>query len=92
MKSELSRELVLVNKLGLHARAAAKIAAIAVDAAGEIWLHKGSESADAKSTIDILTLACPQGCRLTLSIQTPEDMPLMEKITKLVKQGFGEAQ
>jgi phosphocarrier protein len=90
MQTNLSRELILVNTLGLHARAAAKIAAIAAQAKSDICLYKGTECADAKSTIDILTLACPKGCRLTIAIKDPHDLPLMEEIAELVAQGFGE--
>jgi phosphocarrier protein len=90
MGMDLSRELVLVNELGLHARAAAKIAAIASRAVSRVFLHKDTDCADAKSTIDILTLACPKGCRLTLTVTNPNDLPLLEEIAELVQQGFGE--
>jgi len=92
MTASISREIELVNKLGLHARAAAQIATIAAQAQGEVRLCRGGECADAKSTIDILTLACPLGCRLTLIIQYPNDLPILEQIVDLVLQGFGEEQ
>ena len=90
MSTDLSRELELVNSLGLHARAAAQIATIAAQAQGSIWIARGTERADAKSTIDILSLACPQGCILTVTIENSEDFSVLEQITELIRQGFGE--
>lgn len=90
MSTELSRELELVNALGLHARAAAQIATVATQAEGNIWIARGAERADAKSTIDILSLACPQGSILTVTIESSKDFYVLEQITELIRQGFGE--
>ena len=70
IETELSRDLVIVNELGLHARSAAKIAALAGQSNASVWIKKGSEKADASSIVDILTLACekgPQGIQYNVS-------------------------
>ena len=64
---ELSREVVIVNELGLHARSAAKIAKLAQNTKSTIWLIKDNEKVDASSIIDMLTLACEKGSKILLT-------------------------
>jgi phosphocarrier protein len=86
----LIRRVLIVNPLGLHARAAARLAAIAAKATGQVWLRGADERVDATSIIDILTLACPMGSLVTVEIQDPEDSPILDRIVQLVAEGFGE--
>jgi phosphocarrier protein HPr len=88
--SRLARSVRIVNPLGLHARAAARLAAIAGKARGPVWVANASERIDATSIIDILTLACPMGSSVTVEVQDPEDLPILERIVQLVAEGFGE--
>ena len=89
-KTELFREVVIVNELGLHARSAAKIAALADPSEASVWIQKGNEKADASSIVDILTLACEKGTKIIISIENKDDFIILEAITKLVESGFGE--
>lgn len=86
----LSRQVTIVNELGLHARSAAQIAAVAREAESGVWIDHAGESADATSIIDILTLACTQGTSLTLRIESPSDMNILDRLVELVRNGFGE--
>lgn len=86
----LSRSVTIVNALGLHARSAARIAAIAGKAMGCIWIEGGNERVDAASIIDILTLGCPQGSHVRIIVDNPEDVSVLEEIVSLVQNGFGE--
>ncbi|PID73633.1 MAG: HPr family phosphocarrier protein [Desulfobacterales bacterium] len=86
----LSAEVQIVNELGLHARSAAKLVNSATKATSAVNLIRGEESVDAKSLIDILTLACGKGSRLTISIAAEEDRAVLEEMTALVENGFGE--
>jgi len=88
--SHLARTVRIVNPLGLHARAAARLAAIARLARGPVWLAGASERADATSIIDILSLACPMGSLVTIEIQGLEDLPILDRLVQLVADGFGE--
>ena len=88
--SELSREVVIVNELGLHARSAAKIAALAQNSKAAVWVQKDAEKADASSIVDILTLACEKGSKITLIIEDNADRPILEDIADLIETGFGE--
>jgi phosphocarrier protein len=89
-RSDLSRSLPIVNDLGLHARAAAKLANLAQEAEGGIWVSNGVETADATSIIDLLTLACLKGTEVTVHIDSPADIDLLNRIAALVENGFGE--
>lgn len=87
---EYSKEVVIVNELGLHARSAAKIAKLAQNAKSTIWLIKDNEKVDASSIIDILTLACPKGSRIALSADSRSDIDIINDIKALVERGFEE--
>jgi phosphocarrier protein len=85
---ELSREVTLINELGLHARAAAKIAALAQKAESKIWLLKNEQKADASSILDMLTLACPNGTKITVSADENSDIKILNSIVGLIQRGF----
>jgi len=87
---ELSREVVIVNELGLHARSAAKIAKLAQNAKSTIWLIKDNEKVDASSIIDILTLACAKGSKIILTVDSKSDIHILNNITTLAERGFEE--
>jgi phosphocarrier protein HPr len=91
MKAAHSRTLRIVNDLGLHARSAAKLAKLAAEAGGGVWIMKNGDSADATSVLDILTLACPKGCKITVSIDDEADIKTLERIEELIRAGFGES-
>ena len=87
---DLSREVVIVNELGLHARSAAKIAGLAQNSKAAVWIQKDAEKADASSIVDILTLACEKGSKIMLIIEDKADRPILENIVNLIESGFGE--
>jgi len=90
LSPELSREVVIVNELGLHARSAARIAALAQNSKAAVWVQKDAEKADASSIVDILTLACEKGSKITLIIEDKADRPILEDLVNLIETGFGE--
>lgn len=85
-----SKDVTVVNDFGLHARSAAKIAKLAGDAVSKVWVQKDKERVDAGSILDILTLACEKGSKLTIIINDKSDMETLNHIVELVKSGFGE--
>ncbi len=85
-----SKDVTVVNDLGLHARSAGKIAKLAGDAVSKVWVQKDEERVDAGSILDILTLACEKGSKLTIIINDRSDMKTLNRIVALVKNGFGE--
>lgn len=86
----LSKDLVIVNDLGLHARSAAKLAKLALTATGRVWIEKAGETVDASSLIDILTLACPKHTKIRISIENLDDAEILERMAALVRDRFGE--
>jgi phosphocarrier protein HPr len=89
-KPALSREVTIVNEFGLHARSAAKIAELANRSTASVWIQKGDDKADASSIVDILTLACEKGTKITIRIENKSDFSILDDITELVESGFGE--
>jgi phosphocarrier protein HPr len=85
-----SRTTIICNELGLHARSAAKIAEIAGNAVSNIWLVKDGRRADASSIVDILTLACEKGSKISIIIEDPADAGILTALVDLVDSGFGE--
>ena len=90
MKQRMSRDVVIVNDLGMHARSAAKIARLARHAVADVWLKKDGEQADATSVIDLLSLGCPQGTKVTVAISDGRDANLLDALVDLIEKGFGE--
>jgi len=87
---KLTKQVIIVNELGLHARSAAKIAKLASRSKASVWIQKGSANADASSILDILTLACEKGSEITIGIENKADYDILEAIADLVEGGFGE--
>lgn len=90
LTDNLSRVLTVTNKLGLHARPAAKVAELAATAKSNVWLIKNGEKVDASSIIDMLSLGCTLGTKITLHIDNPEDEIILNKIVDLFDKGFQE--
>ena len=86
----LTRQVKVVNDLGLHARSAAMIAKAAQAAESAVWVVKDGQAADASSIIDLLTLACARGSVLIVKIENPVDQTVLESIAALFDNGFGE--
>ncbi len=86
----LSRDVMITDELGLHARPAARIAQIAQNAKSDVWLIKGEREADAKSMIDILALACQTGSRVSVKVNDQPDIKVLYDIVKSIENGFVE--
>jgi phosphocarrier protein HPr len=86
----LSREVIVVNELGLHARSAAQLAKLAQECKSGVWLQRDDERVDATSIMDILSLACAKGTRATVIIDDPAEIEVLDRIVRLFESGFGE--
>jgi phosphotransferase system HPr (HPr) family protein len=84
------RDVIIKNELGLHARSAAQIAKLVQNARASVWIKKGDETAEASSILDILTLACEKGSTITIIIEDPSDIDILDAVADLVDSGFGE--
>ncbi len=86
----VSRQAIVMNTLGMHARPAAAIAGMVQDAGGDIWLSDGKRIADAASIIDILSLCAVKGTKVSIFTEKEKDSALADKIKHFFDIGFGE--
>lgn len=86
----IERELSIPNRLGLHARAAARFVNTAARFRSQVTLARDSRRADGKSILGILLLAASQGSRLLLHVEGPDEGEAADALEALVSGGFGE--
>jgi phosphocarrier protein len=84
------KTFTLKNKLGLHARAAATIVNASSRYDSRVFLKKDGKKVDGKSILDILTLACSMGSRITVEAEGLDADDVMRELEKLVENKFGE--
>jgi phosphocarrier protein HPr len=86
----IQREVRIVNRLGLHARAAARFVHTANRFRSRITVARDGRAMDGKSILGILLLAASQGTRLLVSAEGEDEAPAVEALAALVDGGFGE--
>jgi phosphocarrier protein len=84
------RTFVIVNALGLHARAAAQLVQIANRFRSEIHVEKDGSSVNGKSIMGVLTLAAAKGSSITVSCDGDDAEMAMTALAKVIENGFGE--
>lgn len=89
MTSE-SKDFKIVNRLGLHARAAAQLVQTANRFASDVTVAKDGEEVNGKSIMGLLMLAAPQGSLITVSVSGADAAQAMQTIGTLINDGFGE--
>jgi phosphocarrier protein len=87
-----SAELTIVNKLGLHARAAAKLTQIASSFQSEVWLTRNGRRVNAKSIMGVMMLAAGKGASVTVEADGLDADEAVAAIRELVAGRFGEAE
>jgi len=88
----VKREVTIVNKLGLHARAAAKFVTLASRFASEIQLARDDRQVNGKSIMGVMMLAAGRGTRVTLQADGEDEHAAIEELTSLIEQRFGESE
>ena len=87
-----ARPVTIVNKLGLHARAATRLVNCASGFSADVRLVRGARSVNAKSIMGVLTLAAATGAELVIEAEGPDENAAVEAIAALIDDRFGEAQ
>jgi len=87
-----SKDIAIINKLGLHARAAAKLVHTASRYSSDIKLKKGSEEVDAKSILGILLLAAGKGSTVTVTASGNDESEALDSIEQLFLNRFDEVE
>ena len=87
-----NKKIIISNKLGLHARAAAKFVRIASGFQSEIMIHLGSREISGKSIMGIMMLAAGKGTEINLVIIGADEEEAMTALENLILNKFGEAE
>ena len=86
----LTRHLLIVNKRGLHARAAAKLVTAAEQFGAEISVVKDGQAVSARSIMGLMMLGAGQGSKVTVSAEGWDAKEAMETVAALIEAGFHE--
>lgn len=88
----IHREIEIKNKLGLHARAAAKLVHTAARFKADIKVRKGDEEVDGKSILGILLLAAGRGSTITVKADGEDEREALDAVEKLIEAKFDEVE
>jgi len=86
----LTKDVTIINLLGLHARAAAKFATLANNFSADIKVVRGSREVNGKSIMGLMMLAASKGTQLTLIIDGDDEQQMQEAICTLINNRFEE--
>ena len=87
-----SSELTIVNKLGLHARASAKLTQVANSFKSEVWLSRNGRRVNAKSIMGVMMLAAGKGASVTVEAEGADADAALRAIRQLIADKFGEGE
>jgi phosphocarrier protein len=85
-------EAEIINRLGLHARAAAKLTHIASGFQSEIWLSRSGRRVNAKSIMGVMMLAAGKGSKVVIEAEGADADKALAALTKLIADRFGEGE
>lgn len=86
----VEQEVEIINKLGLHARAAAKLVSTAAAFSSRVTLNFAGNTADAKSIMSVMMLAAARGSVITISCEGGDETAALEALVNLIDDYFGE--
>jgi phosphocarrier protein len=85
-------ETEIINKLGLHARASAKLTQLAGRFESEIWMEKGSRRINAKSIMGVMMLAAGKGSKVVIEADGGDEREALDALLELIGDRFGEGE
>ena len=88
----ISKQLEIINKLGLHARASTKLTQTASKFASEIWIERNGRRVNAKSIMGVMMLAAAKGAIVTLEANGSDEAAAIDALTALIEDYFGEGE
>jgi phosphocarrier protein len=86
------REIEIVNKLGLHARASAKLTQTASRFAADVWLSRNGRRVNAKSIMGVMMLAAGKGSRIAIETDGADAEQALDALVSLIENKFGEGE
>lgn len=88
----IKQDIIIINKLGLHARASTKLTQTASQFAAEIWIERNGRKVNAKSIMGVMMLAAAKGSTVTLEANGEDEMAAMAALEALINNYFGEGE
>jgi len=88
----LQQEAEIINKLGLHARASAKLTQVAGRFQANIWVGRNGRRVNAKSIMGVMMLAAAMGSKVMVETDGPDEQQAMDAITGLIAARFDESE
>ena len=88
----LQREAEIINKLGLHARASARLTQLAGQFKSDIWLTRNGKRVNAKSIMGVMMLAAAKGTTIAIETEGPDEDAAMQAVTELIANCFEEGE
>jgi phosphocarrier protein HPr len=88
----LQREVEIINKLGLHARASAKLTQVAGRFGADVWLSRSGRRVNAKSIMGVMMLAAAKGSTIVIETEGPDEAEAMKALEELIANRFDEAE
>jgi phosphocarrier protein HPr len=86
------QEIEIINKLGLHARASAKLTQLAGKFAADVWISRESRRVNAKSIMGVMMLAAAKGSTVTIETSGADEAEAMAALVELIRDKFGEGE
>jgi len=86
------REIEIINKLGLHARASAKLTQMAGKYTAEVWVSRDGRKVNAKSIMGVMMLAAAKGAIVVIETDGPDESDAMLALVQLISDKFGEGE
>lgn len=84
------REIEITNKLGLHARASAKLTQLAGRFTADVWVTRDERKVNAKSIMGVMMLAAARGATVLIETDGPDEAEAMAALVELINDKFGE--
>lgn len=88
----LQQEIEIINKLGLHARASAKLTQTASKFQSDIWLSRNNKRVNAKSIMGVMMLAASKGSTIGIETTGADEQVAMSALVELIQDRFGEGE
>ncbi|NEX63859.1 HPr family phosphocarrier protein [Noviherbaspirillum galbum] len=88
----VQQEIEIINKLGLHARASAKLTQLAGKFKSEVWLTRNARRVNAKSIMGVMMLAAGKGSKVTLEADGADEKECIDALAGLINDRFGEGE
>jgi phosphocarrier protein len=88
----IQQEIEIINKLGLHARASAKLTQLAAKYQSEVWMTRNSRRVNAKSIMGVMMLAAGKGAKVVLETDGADEKECFDALLGLIQNRFGEGE